>query len=322
VRGVEGHLGSSSLTTSNTGALVAQLRYLPYGGTRWESGTTPTDFRFTGQRHESGFGLYDYHARYYDPLLGRFVSADSIVPSAGKPQALNRYSYVLNSPLKYQDPTGHDPWSVIADFAYGFLAQWRLNQGLLTPQQVAALSVKRDESDASVVGRHVGNVASVAQGVAEMVGGVGLATGGGLGGAASCPVTVGAGCVVGAEAVIAGSALTAHGATVGALGLGQEVSMLGEAANQLLMAKGSGGSEKIPGNPFRGKHAPEEAFKHLEKNHGLDPTIASNRLHKLKELFNLAPDDNVVIGRTGDVYDERTGNYLGSLTDPTWGKER
>jgi hypothetical protein len=41
---------------SNTGALVAQLRYLPFGGTRWESGSTPTDFQFTGQRHESGFG--------------------------------------------------------------------------------------------------------------------------------------------------------------------------------------------------------------------------------------------------------------------------
>jgi RHS repeat-associated protein len=81
--------------------------YLPFGGTRWESGSTPTDFQFTGQRKEAGFGLYDYNARYYDPLLGRFVSADSIVPGAGKPQALNRYSYVFNNPLKYTDPTGH-----------------------------------------------------------------------------------------------------------------------------------------------------------------------------------------------------------------------
>jgi hypothetical protein len=35
------------------------------------------------------------------------VSADTIVPGAGNPQAFNRYSYVLNSPLNYQDPTGH-----------------------------------------------------------------------------------------------------------------------------------------------------------------------------------------------------------------------
>jgi hypothetical protein len=39
--------------------------------------------------------------------LGRFVSADSIVPGAGNPQAFNRYSYVLGNPLRYTDPTGH-----------------------------------------------------------------------------------------------------------------------------------------------------------------------------------------------------------------------
>jgi RHS repeat-associated protein len=101
------HLGSSSLTTNASGSIVSQLRYLPFGGTRWESGSTPTDFQFTGQRKEAGIGLYDYNARYYDPLLGRFVSADSVVPGAGKPQALNRYGYVFNNPLKYTDPSGH-----------------------------------------------------------------------------------------------------------------------------------------------------------------------------------------------------------------------
>jgi hypothetical protein len=49
----------------------------------------------------------DYNARYYDPGLGRFVSADTVVPQAGNPQALNRYSYVLNRPLQGGDPTGH-----------------------------------------------------------------------------------------------------------------------------------------------------------------------------------------------------------------------
>ncbi len=72
----------------------------------------PTDYQFTGQRQESAlgpasFGLYDFNARFYDPLLGRFISADTIVPGAGNPQALNRYSCVLNNPLKYIDPSGH-----------------------------------------------------------------------------------------------------------------------------------------------------------------------------------------------------------------------
>jgi hypothetical protein len=51
--------------------------------------------------------LYYYNARYYDPKLARFISPDTIVPDPRNPQALNRYSYVLNNPLKYTDPTGH-----------------------------------------------------------------------------------------------------------------------------------------------------------------------------------------------------------------------
>ena len=51
--------------------------------------------------------MYFYQARYYDGALGRFIQADSIVPDFTDPQALNRYSYVLNNSLKYTDPSGH-----------------------------------------------------------------------------------------------------------------------------------------------------------------------------------------------------------------------
>ncbi len=51
--------------------------------------------------------LMDYVARGYSPALGRFVSADTIVPQPGDPRAFNRYSYVRNSPLGRVDPTGH-----------------------------------------------------------------------------------------------------------------------------------------------------------------------------------------------------------------------
>jgi len=50
-----------------------------------------------------------YGARYYDATLGRFVSADTIVPSAGNPQSLNRYAYVYNNPTRFTDPSGYDP---------------------------------------------------------------------------------------------------------------------------------------------------------------------------------------------------------------------
>ncbi len=47
-----------------------------------------------------------YGARYYDPAIGRFISADTIVPNPADPQTLNRYSYVNNNPILYTDPTG------------------------------------------------------------------------------------------------------------------------------------------------------------------------------------------------------------------------
>jgi len=58
-----------------------------------------------------GFGLtctrqgVFYNARYYDPALGRFVSADSLIP--GGAQGLDRYAYVNNSPVNFSDPSGH-----------------------------------------------------------------------------------------------------------------------------------------------------------------------------------------------------------------------
>jgi RHS repeat-associated protein len=65
----------------------------------------PTGYTYTGQL-DSGLGLMYYGARFYDGALGRFISPDTIVPEPGNPQALNRYSYVLNNPLRYTDPTG------------------------------------------------------------------------------------------------------------------------------------------------------------------------------------------------------------------------
>ncbi len=54
-------------------------------------------------------GLMFYQARYYSQAIGRFVSADTIVPDFSNPQSLNRFSYGYNNPLGFVDPSGHDP---------------------------------------------------------------------------------------------------------------------------------------------------------------------------------------------------------------------
>ena len=95
------------MTVAADGNVVAQRRYEAYGQGRWSRGEEQTDIGFNSHREESEFGLYDYQARYFSPLLGRFISADTIVPDYANPQSLNRYAYVYNNPLKYIDPTGH-----------------------------------------------------------------------------------------------------------------------------------------------------------------------------------------------------------------------
>jgi RHS repeat-associated protein len=99
-------VGSTSITTFENGNLVSEMRYKPWGEERYASGITPTDYTFTGQySHTADFGLMFYNARWYDPALGRFAQADTIVP--GGVQGLDRYAYTNNSPVNYIDPTGH-----------------------------------------------------------------------------------------------------------------------------------------------------------------------------------------------------------------------
>jgi RHS repeat-associated protein len=97
------HLGSATSLTNHQGTELARVLYKPFGAA---VGGAPPTFGFTGQRFEAEVGLYDYGARWYDPVLGRFLSPDSLVPEPGDPQSLNRYAYVRNSPLSRIDPSG------------------------------------------------------------------------------------------------------------------------------------------------------------------------------------------------------------------------
>ncbi|MEM3555034.1 MAG: RHS repeat-associated core domain-containing protein, partial [Candidatus Micrarchaeaceae archaeon] len=101
------HLGSPVVATDGGGGVVAEVRYYPYGGMRVQIGEMPTTLNFTGQRLDAGVGLLYYRARYYDPMLGRFVQPDTIIPGPVDPQNLNRFTYVRNNPLRSTDPTGH-----------------------------------------------------------------------------------------------------------------------------------------------------------------------------------------------------------------------
>ncbi|MFA5060642.1 MAG: LamG-like jellyroll fold domain-containing protein [Candidatus Omnitrophota bacterium] len=107
------HLGSTNVVTDSAGVLKELIEYEPYGQfSRHERlGTSDEEqaqFYFTGKQLDDETGLYYYGARYYDPKLGRFITADTIVQDpVGNPQTLNRYSYVSNNPVNRTDPDGH-----------------------------------------------------------------------------------------------------------------------------------------------------------------------------------------------------------------------
>jgi RHS repeat-associated protein len=101
------HLGSTSVTATSSGSLHSRQLYKPWGENRWNSGTVPTTFRFTGQRQEASLGgLYDYRARFYDPSIMQFNQPDTLIPDPYHPLDWNCYAYVRYNPLKYVDPSG------------------------------------------------------------------------------------------------------------------------------------------------------------------------------------------------------------------------
>jgi len=104
------HLGSTSTlanydgTIFRNGSTPARQGYKAWGEQRFPAGASPlpSTFRYTGQRESSSLGLYWYNSRFYDPELGRWIQADSIVPvvgEGGNPNAIGYMENLTYSPL-------------------------------------------------------------------------------------------------------------------------------------------------------------------------------------------------------------------------------
>jgi len=98
-------LGSVRALTDGAGNLVQTYLTEPFGAVLSTGGSSTQPFRFTGEQRDDT-GLYYLRARFYDPVLGRFLSRDSFAGSTGTPLSLDRYSYVQNNPVVSTDPTG------------------------------------------------------------------------------------------------------------------------------------------------------------------------------------------------------------------------
>lgn len=113
------HLGSLDVISNTAGVEMADAAFSAFGERVHFTGSGPpttadlTSLRgatrrgFTFQEHLDETGLIHMNGRVYDPVIARFISPDPFVQSPFNGQSLNRYSYVLNNPLRYTDPSGY-----------------------------------------------------------------------------------------------------------------------------------------------------------------------------------------------------------------------
>jgi RHS repeat-associated protein len=122
------HLGSTRVVTDVSGAKVAEYTYEPFGKV---IAGTDGEQSFTGKKEDST-GLIYFGARFYDPEIGRFITADTytnlpndervllgmsslnqvLYKGFDNPQNYNRYSYCLNNSLRYTDSDGHSAGAI------------------------------------------------------------------------------------------------------------------------------------------------------------------------------------------------------------------
>jgi RHS repeat-associated protein len=97
--------GSVEQAAPSGGQPHARRAYDPYGRVRAEAGDTATDRGFIGQVEDASTGLSYLNARYYDATAAVFISTDAVY-DPGKVKSLNPYTYSLNNPTTYADPSG------------------------------------------------------------------------------------------------------------------------------------------------------------------------------------------------------------------------
>lgn len=102
------HLGSIVAACDNTGSVIHQQVYSPFGRTM-RSGSDHD--RYIGLDADDDIGIAQFGDRYYAPELGRFLTPDWFIlenpqPALRHPQGLNVYSYAVNNPVRFKDPSG------------------------------------------------------------------------------------------------------------------------------------------------------------------------------------------------------------------------
>ncbi|WP_339133401.1 MAG: RHS repeat-associated core domain-containing protein [Candidatus Electrothrix sp. GW3-4] len=99
---INDHLGAPQIITDDSGSIVWQAEYLPFGKVNISVAQIENNLRFPGQYFDAETGLHYNWNRYYDPETGRYIAADPIGLDGG----MNLYAYVGSDPVNGVDPMG------------------------------------------------------------------------------------------------------------------------------------------------------------------------------------------------------------------------
>ena len=113
------HLGSADLVMDSTGAVQTRESFTAFGarrGSNWQGVPAAADYTafanttrkgYTGHEMLDSVSLVHMNGRVYDPYLGRFLSADTVIQNLAATSSVNPYAYAWDNPMRYVDPSGH-----------------------------------------------------------------------------------------------------------------------------------------------------------------------------------------------------------------------
>lgn len=147
--------GTPLAEADSSGNVTATFDYRPYGAQAL--GAAPNGPGYTGHVNDPEVGLVYMQARYYDPVVGRFLSVDPLGLSTSTTAHFSRYAYGYNNPVNNADPDGKCPW------CWGFVAGAAVEiiaQRLIDPHKDIDW---RSVGVSAVAGAATGGIASIAR---------------------------------------------------------------------------------------------------------------------------------------------------------------
>jgi RHS repeat-associated protein len=198
--------------------------YIGQASRQYASGihyNSATDMGFTGHKTLASAGVIHMGGRIYDAMIGRFLSADPHIQSPLNSQSLNRYSYTLNNPLSWTDPSGYFLSSIIKSLKNLFKAIGKIIKSVLKViKKVVKVIAERIKKIGAFVKKYARVIVAVVAAVAIVYFTAGAGAGA-IGGLTLSPVAAGAAAGGASGLIMTGSLKGAlEGAVFGAITAG------------------------------------------------------------------------------------------------------